>query len=427
MTAGSERLESNVQLYGKLFPDSFVEASGSLLKTSLGREYIDFFSGAGALNYGHNNEFIRERLIQYLGSGGVIHALDMQTPARSEFLDRFHSLVLEPRNLRYRVQFCGPTGTNAIEAALKLARKVNHRPEIVAFTGSYHGLSLGSLAVTSMRDKRSSAGAHLGDVTFFPYPAGFLNELDTRAYIEAVLADPCSGVSIPAAIVLETVQAEGGVHIAPVEWLRWLRKLCDRYGIIFICDEVQVGCFRTGHFFSFERAGIVPDLVTLSKSISGYGAPMSVLLMRPDLDQWDPGEHTGTFRGYQLAYVGATAALEYMREYDLKQQVMSSAALIENYLRSWITPLHPSLCWRGLGMIWGIDLSALGGGERIAAKCYERGLLIECAGRNNSVLKLLPPLTTSRELLSRGLDIIREAIASSLCTEHIQEAVTQRN
>jgi diaminobutyrate-2-oxoglutarate transaminase len=409
-----ERCESNVRYYSRLFPCTFVKAQGSVLTSEAGREYIDFFCGAGAVNYGHNNEYICRRIMSYLGSGGIVHALDMQTKAKAEFLERFDEIVLRPRHLDYKVQFCGPTGTNAVEAALKLARKVTGRMGVFAFMGAYHGLSLGSLAVTSIRHKRRAAGVTLPDVSFMPYPGKSMCERDTQSYIEAVLSDPFSGVDVPAAIIVETVQAEGGVNVASSEWLRWLKQVCEQYGTLLICDDIQVGCGRTGSYFSFERAGIVPDLTVLSKSISGYGAPMSTLLIKPELDVWGPGDHTGTFRGYQLAFVGATAALEFARERDLFSLATANARLIEDFLQCEIAPLHASLECRGIGMIWAIDLSdcgASGAATAIAEQCYQRGLIIECTGRGDSVLKIMPALTIEPELLRKGLLIIRDAIA----------------
>lgn len=409
--------ESNVRSYCRSFPDVFCHAKGSILYNEAGQAYIDFLSGAGALNYGHNNDYIKQKILSYLESDGISHSLDMYTTAKRAFLHAFTKTILEPRNLDYKVQFCGPTGANAVEAALKLARKVKHRPGIFSFMGAYHGASLGSLAVSGDLASRAGAGVSLPDVTFFPYPGSLLPQIDAISYIEAVLADPYSGIEKPAAVIVEAVQAEGGVMVAPIAWMQQLRTICDQHDILLICDDIQVGCGRTGSFFSFERSGIIPDLVVLSKSISGYGMPMALLLMKPELDIWQPGEHSGTFRGYQLSFIGATAALEYRDMCAIDSQVKRKERYIENFLASEILPLHKDICVRGVGMIWGIDFSQLkvvGVARRISADCFEAGLIIECVGRNDSVLKILPSLTIEEELLQRGCMILKRAIEDAI-------------
>ena len=273
------KMESNVRSYCRSFPKVFNRAKGSKLFDEDGNAYIDFFAGAGALNYGHNNEYIKKALLSYIESDGISHGLDMYTVAKKEFMTTFNKLILEPRNLDYKLQFCGPTGTNAVEAALKLARKVKKRTNILAFMGAFHGMTLGSLSVTSGLDIRRGAGVPLGNVSFLPYPSQEFEGIDTLAFMRQVLTDDHSGVDKPAAVILETTQAEGGINVAPTEWLQEVSKICKENDILLIVDDVQVGCGRTGEFFSFERAGIEPDMVVLSKSISGYGLPMSLLLL----------------------------------------------------------------------------------------------------------------------------------------------------
>jgi diaminobutyrate-2-oxoglutarate transaminase len=417
--------ESNVRSYCRRFPAVFQRAKNAMLYAETGEAYIDFFAGAGSLNYGHNNDYIRDQVLAYLAQDGVISGLDLHTTAKGEFLDAFTRRILRPRNLHYKVQFSGPTGANAVEAALKLARIATGRSNVFAFMGAYHGLSLGSLAVTANRGNRSAAGVHLDNTTFLPYPvmprSGVtLSHLDTLDYAEMLLTDPHSGAETPAAVIVETVQAEGGVMVASAEWLCGLRDLCDRHGILLICDEIQTGCGRTGPFFSFERAGIVPDIVTVSKSISGLGLPMSLVLIRPDLDVWEPGQHTGTFRGNQLAFVGATAAIEYRLATGLEEVVTRKAALLEALLRDQIETLSDGIEIRGIGMIWGIDFAGLGIpglANRVSARCYEHGLIAETVGRDDSVLKLLPPLTTEAGILEDGCRIIRESIRTELALD----------
>ncbi|MNJ34542.1 Diaminobutyrate--2-oxoglutarate transaminase [compost metagenome] len=410
-----EMLESNVRSYCRSFPVIFDKAKGEQLYADTGEAYIDFFAGAGALNYGHNNEFMKSKIMEYVSQDRIMHGLDMYTKAKEDFIASFSEHILKPQSLDYKLQFCGPTGTNAVEAALKLARKVKGRTSVFAFMGGFHGMSLGSLSITSSNSMRESAGMPLNNVTFIPYGQSF-EGMDTIRYMEHILSDTHSGVGKPAAIILETVQAEGGINVAEIEWLQSLRQLCDEHDILLIIDDIQVGCGRTGPFFSFERAGIVPDIVILSKSISGYGLPMSLLLIKPELDIWSPGEHNGTFRGNQLAFVTAKAALEFRTAERLGEQVREKEAFIKQYLQNEIAPLDADLKFRGIGMIWGIDVSHLGEeiAREITANCFKNGLILERAGRNDTVIKIMPPLTISVENLKRGCDIITESF-SKVC------------
>jgi diaminobutyrate-2-oxoglutarate transaminase len=306
---------------------------------------------------------------------------------------------------------------------MKLARKVTGRSGIFSFMGGFHGMSLGSLAATGNVNKRRGSAIPLNNVIFMPYPVmpsklTLLSPNETISFIDNVLIDSHSGIERPAAILFETVQAEGGVNVAPPDWIRALKKLCVRHEILMICDDIQAGCGRTGPFLSFERAGIVPDMVTISKSISGYGGPMSLLLIRPDIDVWQPGEHNGTFRGYQLAMVGGTAALELRENIGLMAEVQRKERFIGSFLHSQIKAMDPLVDIRGIGMIWGIDFSQHTVPEvlcqRVSRRCFDLGLIIETAGRNDTVLKLLPSLTIEDELLEQGCTIIKRAIAECL-------------
>ncbi|MGC5773685.1 diaminobutyrate--2-oxoglutarate transaminase [Paenibacillus pabuli] len=409
-----EMLESNVRSYCRSFPVIFDRAKGEQLYSVTGEAYIDFFAGAGALNYGHNNEYMKAGIIDYVAQDRIMHGLDMYTKAKEDFILSFSEHILQPQSLDYKLQFCGPTGTNAVEAALKLARKVKGRNGIFAFMGGFHGMSLGSLSVTSNNAMRESAGIPLNNVTFIPYGQSF-EGLDTIRYMEHILSDTHSGINKPAAVILETVQAEGGINVAENEWLQSLRQLCDDHDILMIVDDIQVGCGRTGAFFSFERAGIVPDIVILSKSISGYGLPMSLLLIKPELDIWSPGEHNGTFRGNQLAFVTAKAALEFRTAERLGEQVRKKEEFLKQYLKYEIEPLYPGLHIRGIGMIWGIDVSCLGEevAREITANCFKNGLILERAGRNDTVIKIMPPLTINIENLMIGCNKIKESISNA--------------
>lgn len=407
-----ERIESNVRSYSRSFPVVFTKAKMSKMYDENGNEYIDFFDGAGALNYGHNNDYIKERIMAYLEGDGISHALDMFTGAKGDFFACFEEKILKPRGMDYKIMSCAPTGTNAVEAALKLARKNTGRSGVFAFTGSFHGMTLGSLSVSSGKSIRAGAGEPLYGTTFMPHPNSFPG--DCIAYIENVITDEYSGVEKPAAILLETVQAEGGIVVMSEQFLRDLRALCDRHGILMIIDDIQVGCGRTGKFFSFERAGIIPDMVTLSKSISGYGLPMSLLLLKPELDIFKPGEHNGTFRGNQMAFVGAQAALEYREKVDLEAKTEESGKIISDFIDQRILPLCDKLQHRGIGMIHGVDFRHAQGDKDIAGmvahECFENGLIIERAGPNDCVVKIMPALTIEKDELMKGLEIIEKAI-----------------
>ena len=404
--------ESEVKSYCRKYPTTFVTSKGSYIYDEDGNKYLDFLAGAGALNYGHNNEEIKKKIVDYVLNDGIMHSLDMYTEAKEEFIKTFKELILEPRKLDYKIQFCGPTGTNAVEAAMKLARKNKKRTNIIAFSGAFHGMTLGSIAATSDAYSRNGAYVPLTNVTHMPYPVGCNADFDTLKYLENVLNDDHSGIDKPAAIILETIQAEGGINVAPVEWLQGLERICREHDILLIADEIQVGNSRTGYYFSFERAGINPDMVVLSKSISGYGLPMAILLLKPELDLWKPAEHNGTFRGCNLSFVGATAGINYNIEHNLNDNVKEKGKLVEEYIKNNILTISNDLELRGMGLIWGIDFSKAGNDEivkEIIHYCFDRGLIIEAAGRKDLVLKLLPPLTITTEELIQGLDIINEA------------------
>lgn len=415
-TSAFENYESAVRSYSRHFPAVFAKAKGAMMYDEDGNGYIDFFCGAGALNYGHNNDYIRQKVIDYLQSDGILHSLDLFTPAKREFLETLQEKILKPRGLDYRVMCCGPTGTNAVEAALKLARKVTGRTNVWAFMGAFHGMTLGSVAMTTERGARAGAGVPLNNVTHIPAPYMF-PELDVIRYMQRLLEDDHSGIPKPAALVMETVQAEGGVYPFSPEFLKDCRKFCDDNGILLIVDDIQAGCGRTGSFFSFERGGIQPDLVTLSKSIGGIGMPISLLLIKPDRDIWKPAEHNGTFRGNQLAFVAGKAALDYFTEHHLDEEVGRKSVLIEEFIRRKILPLDQRLSLRGIGMIWGIDCEKLGGGEfsrRVTDICFRNGLVIERSGRESCVVKLMPALVIEDEILEKGLNILKNAFIEAL-------------
>ncbi|WP_291791643.1 diaminobutyrate--2-oxoglutarate transaminase [Brevibacterium sp.] len=405
-------LESEVRSYSRSWPAEFVKASGATQTAADGTEYLDFFAGAGALNYGHNNPVVMEPLIAYLQSGQVLHSMDMKTPAKRKFLETFKSRILDPRGLNYKVMFPGPTGTNTVEAALKLARKYTGRQHILSFTNAFHGMTLGSLSVTGNSMKREGAGIPLTNSSKIPYDDYFDGETADFLWLERVLEDSGSGVDKPAAIIVETVQGEGGVRAARAEWLRGLAELCRRHDILLIVDDVQAGCGRTGTFFSFEEAGIVPDIVCLSKSISGSGLPLALTLFRPELDIWSPGEHNGTFRGNNPAFVTATAAIEeFWADDSFQQELAGKIELLQSRLER-IAFSASGAGVRGRGMFGGIIFEDAELAGKIAAEAYRNGLLVETSGPKDEVVKLLPPLTVTREELDRGLDILAAAVAA---------------
>jgi diaminobutyrate-2-oxoglutarate transaminase len=410
-----ERRESKVRSYCRSFPRVFKKAKGPFLYDVSGRRYIDFFCGAGALNYGHNDDAINRVICDYLQSDGIIHSLDMATCAKQRFLERFEATILIPRDLDYKVQFVGPTGTNAIEAALKLARKVKRRSNVIAFTNGYHGLSSGSLAITANSFYRHEAFVSRLNVSFMPFDGYLGSGIDTMEYLRRFLEDESSGVDTPAAIVVETVQSEGGVNIAGALWLQSLQNLCREHGILLVVDDIQVGCGRTGAFFSFERAGIRPDIVTLSKSISASGLPMSIVLLRPELDHWRPGEHSGTFRGNNLAFISATEALAHWAENSFAQGIAAKSAVIQERLGR-IAETFPELGAqvRGVGLIYGFEIAEPALAEAVVREAFRQGLIIELCGGRRNVLKFLPPLTIPAEVLEEGLTLLELSIRLTL-------------
>lgn len=410
-----ESYESNVRSYCRSFPTVFVKAKGSLMIDEDGKEYVDFFAGAGALNYGHNPDVMNQRIIAHLQNDGIVHSMDMYTAPKRAFLEYFIQNILEPRGLNYKIQFAGPTGTNAVESAIKLARNVKKRQNIFAIMGAFHGMTFGSLALTTDRCSRDGAGQPLNNVTHIPAPYMF-PELDTIAYMERLLTDDHSGVEKPAAVILETVQADGGIYAFDVTWLQRLRQLCDKHDILLIADDIQVGNGRTGTFFSFERANIVPDMVTLSKSIGGCGMPISMVLFKPELDIWEPGQHTGTFRGNQLSLIAGKAGLEMFVEQKLDLEVQRKAKLVEQFLREEICALDCRITYRGIGLIWGVDFSAFDTDmtKPLIAACFKNGLIVERVGRDNNVLKIMPPLVIEDALLMKGLQILKQSLQEIL-------------
>ncbi|MFD0988040.1 diaminobutyrate--2-oxoglutarate transaminase [Methyloligella solikamskensis] len=404
-----ERRESIVRSYSRAIPREFDKAQDVWMYDEQGGRYLDFLAGCSSLNYGHNHPVMKKALLEYIERDGVAHAMDLHTKAKNEFLEAYEEIILKPRNMDHRVMFTGPTGTNAVEAAIKLARKVTERSQIIAFTNGFHGMTLGALAATGNVKKRAGAGVSLGDVSHEPYDGYFGPDVDTAEQLDHRLSDPSSGLDKPAAIILETVQGEGGLNACSDEWLRKIADIAKKHGALLIVDDIQAGCGRMGSYFSFEESGINPDIITQAKSLSGYGLPFAVALIKPELDIWSPAEHNGTFRGNNHAFVTATAAFkEFWTNDKLVNDVKRRDKIMKDRLEA-IAQKH-GLETRGRGMMRGV---AMENGELAGAvtqKCFERGLIIETSGADSEVVKILVALVIDDENLKTGLDIIEESV-----------------
>jgi diaminobutyrate-2-oxoglutarate transaminase len=405
-----DKHESDVRSYVRAFPVVFDRARGSRLYDEDGQPYLDFFSGAGALNYGHNHPELKQGLLDYLVKDGITHSLDMATCAKRRFIERFQSVVLEPRKLDYKMMFPGPTGTNAVEAALKLARKATGRRTIFAFRGGFHGMTLGALAITSNKMKREGAGQPLDYTRLLPFDGDTQDGLDSLTFLQRELTRAAERAALPAAVVLETVQCEGGVRVASSEWLRKVADACRTHGVLLVVDDIQAGCGRTGSFFSFDGIGVEPDIVCLSKSLSGLGIPLSLVLLRAELDVFSPGEHNGTFRGHNLAFVTATRALEFWSDRGFERSVQAKALLLRHRLEALAESHDDGITVRGRGMVQGLVFEDASLAGAVARACFERHLVIETAGHEDQVLKFLPALTMDVASLEEGIRIVEESL-----------------
>ncbi|MEO0443649.1 MAG: diaminobutyrate--2-oxoglutarate transaminase [Pseudomonadota bacterium] len=405
------KFESKVRSYSRVFPRVFTRAEREFMWDDNGNQYLDFFSGAGSLNYGHNNPILKDKLLSHIKNNQVTQSLDLHTTAKASFLQSLNNTILAPRNLQYKVQFTGPTGTNAVEAAFKIARSVTGRKNIVAFTNGFHGMTLGSLAATGNDYYRSAAGVSLSNLSHLPYD-GYLGEaIDTTRYIEKLLTDPGSGLDLPAAVIVEAIQGEGGCNAASVKWLRNLQALCKRHNILVIVDDIQAGCGRSGDFFSFEAAGIEPDIIAMSKSISGYGLPMAVVLMKPELDQWKPGQHNGTFRGNNMAFVTAEAAINhYWSDTAFANQIKRKGEYIGQRLRDIASCYDAGISTKGRGMFRGLNCGSGEIAKQVNRVAFDNQLILETCGAHDEVVKIFCPLTISDESLKAGMDIIESAV-----------------
>ncbi|MFI5955418.1 diaminobutyrate--2-oxoglutarate transaminase family protein [Cryptosporangium sp. NPDC051539] len=417
--------ESAARTYARHFPIVPVRAEGMTVHGADGRTYLDCLSGAGTLALGHNHPVVVDAIRRTMDAGRPLHTLDLATPEKDEFVTELFETI--PNG--FKIQFCGPAGTDAVEAAIKLTQTATGRHSVAAFTGAYHGMTLAAMSASGGVAART--GTNL-DVTRLPYPypyrcplglGGTIGEHAAASYVERLLGDPNSGVLLPAALLLEPVQGEGGVIPAPDDWLRRLRTVTQLHGVPLVVDEVQTGVGRTGTTWAYERAGIVPDVIVASKAIGG-GLPLAVILYRDDLDVWQPGAHAGTFRGNALAMAAGAATLRFVRENDLPRR----AARIGGRLRDGLEQIrHPAIGdIRGRGLMLGVELveadaepdhlgarpaaSALA--ERVRNECLQRGLLVELGGRHDAVLRLLPPLTITDHEADAVLDRLADALSA---------------
>jgi len=405
-----DRRESAVRSYCRGIDRVFTSASGSEITDATGRRYIDFLAGCSSLNYGHNDPDMKAALIEHIANDGVAHGLDMHSDAKAAFLETFERLILKPRGMDHKVMFTGPTGTNAVEAAMKLARKVTGRQTIVAFTNGFHGMTMGALSCTGNAGKRAGAGGMpLCGTARLPYEGAFGPDVDTLAQIEMWLDNPSGGIDAPAAFIVEPVQGEGGLNAASRDWMRGIARLAKKHGALLIVDDIQAGIGRTGSFFSVEDFGIEPDLIPLAKSLSGMGLPFAALLIRPELDIWKPAEHNGTFRGNNHAFVTARVALEkFWADDRFAADVRAKGQFLAGRLGE-IAAHVPGATVKGRGMMMGIDVGSGDLAGAICAECFANELIIETSGAHDEVVKVLCPLTIPDAQFAEGLDILEAA------------------
>ncbi|MBV5262067.1 aspartate aminotransferase family protein [Synechococcus moorigangaii CMS01] len=418
--------ESNARSYPRRIQLAIQEAQGIFLKDVDGNEYFDCLAGAGTLALGHNHPAVLEAMQQTLTGRYPLHTLDLTTPIKDQFVEELFASLPPNFAKRAKIQFCGPTGADAVEAALKLVKTATGRRSILSFSGGYHGMSHGALSLTGNLAPKQAIAGLMADVHFLPYPYAYrcpfgLGGEDSQRisakYIEHLLDDPESGIVPPAGMILEVVQGEGGVIPAPDHWLQEMARITSERGIPLIVDEIQTGWGRTGKLYAFEHAGITPDVVLLSKAIGG-SLPLSVVLYNEALDLWKPGAHAGTFRGNQLAMAAGTATLNFIIENGLADQARILGARLLGQLRQ-IQKESPCLGdVRGRGLMIGVEIINPYGGttaypelaKQIQAECLQRGLILELGGRFGTVVRFLPPLI----ITAAQIDAISEIFAQSV-------------
>jgi len=413
-----ERRESEARSYCRGMPAVFTKAQGSTMTDETGKTYIDFLAGCSSLNYGHNDPDMKAALIEHIENDGIAHGLDLHTDAKGDFLHALESRILAPRDMDHRVMFTGPTGANAVEAAMKIARKSTGRTNVIAFTKGFHGVTMGALAATGNGYHRGGAGMDTSGVTRLPFD-DFAEGVDSVALLDKMLSDGSGGIDAPAAIMLETVQGEGGLNAASPEFVRGVAEVAKKHGALLIIDDIQAGCGRTGTFFSFEEMGVMPDIVTMAKSISGFGLPLALVLVRPEHDVFGPAEHNGTFRGNTHAFVTArTAIYKFWSDDKFQQELAHKTVMITTALNE-IAELIPGAYLKGRGLMQGVDVGSGELAEQICARAYEKGLVVETSGSDDEVVKILAPLTTSMETFRKGFNILLDATRDTLARTKI--------
>ncbi|HLX19988.1 MAG TPA: diaminobutyrate--2-oxoglutarate transaminase family protein [Gaiellaceae bacterium] len=430
--------ESNARTYPRRLPIGIARAQGSYIEDVDGNVFIDFLTGAGVLALGHNHPEVVEAVERQLHV--LVHGLDFPTPLKDEFVELQLSLLPESMRNRMKIQFCGPAGANAVDAALKLCKTATGRGEIVAFQGAFHGSTHSAMAVTGLVSQKAPIANAMPGVHFFPYPRrGALPGCEEvgvgeacAQYLRAVLTDPYGGIPIPAAVIMEVVQAEGGVIPAPTEFVQGVREVTSELGVPLIVDEIQTGCGRTGTWFSFEQHDIVPDVILASKALGGIGMPIAVIFYDKHLDTWAPGAHTGTFRGYQPALAAGIAAVKIIQRDRVLENVREQSAYTVRRLRE-LESRHECVGdVRGLGLMLGLEIVDPDTGEpdselalAIQRGALERGLILELGGRYDCIVRLLPPLNVSRETMDQALTILDETLASAARVQIAQLAAAR--
>ncbi|PWB35742.1 diaminobutyrate--2-oxoglutarate transaminase [Pseudomonas sp. SDI] len=437
LLARQKQQESNARSYPRRIPLALKRARGIYVEDVEGRQFIDCLAGAGTLALGHNHPVVVEAIQQVLADELPLHTLDLTTPVKDQFVQDLFGLLPAEFSAQAKIQFCGPTGTDAVEAALKLVRTATGRSTVLSFQGGYHGMSQGALSLMgSLGPKKPLAGLLSNGVQFLPYPYdyrcpfGLGGEQGVQVnlhYLENLLSDPEAGVQLPAAVIVEVVQGEGGVIPADLDWLRGLRRITEKAGVALIVDEIQSGFGRTGKMFAFEHAGIVPDVVVLSKAIGG-SLPLAVLVYREALDVWQPGAHAGTFRGNQMAMAAGSAVMRYLKHHDLAGHAEAMGLRLREQL-SLLQRDFPQLGdIRGRGLMLGVELVDPQGpldaqghpptfgklASLLQNECLKRGLILELGGRNGSVVRFLPPLIITAEQIDEVMRRFGRALGAAL-------------
>ncbi|MGE6630933.1 aspartate aminotransferase family protein [Bacillus sp. NPDC077027] len=428
--------ESNARSYPRRFPLAMQKAEGMIVTDADGREFYDCLAGAGTLALGHNHPVVIEAIEQMLHEKRPLHTLDITSEIKEEFVNEIFSSLPEEFAKRAKIQFCGPTGGDAIEAAIKLVKTATGKRSILSFHGAYHGATHGTMALSGNLSPKEHVQGLIPDVHFLPYPyeyrcpfgiGGKDSHRISSSYIERILNDPESGILPPAAMIFEAVQGEGGSIPASVDWIREMRRITKEKGIPLIIDEVQSGIGRTGKMFAFEHAGIVPDVIVLSKAIGG-SLPLSVVIYDKDLDKWNPGAHIGTFRGNQMAMAAGTATLKYIKETNLLDQVEKLGTSMQNSLKEIQKDVPELGDVRGRGLMIGVEIvnpqerQDVDGSypaypelaSRIQKNCFDKGLIVETGGRFGSVVRFLPPLIMTEKQLEQVIAIFKEAVHDAI-------------